>query len=135
MLTRFDRTIDTNGVMDIKARFDVNHYEDISKQLDSDFSELYSRLGVGRMNTETSADDTDCGIEKHNTRITMPDRVIFNGPSTIAFWPDGTKIVVKCSKGDRPNRRTAILWCIVKKYFGTTSSINKKLDYLIENVG
>ena len=27
-------------------------------------------------------------------------RVVFNDPATIVFWKDGTKTVVKCSKGD-----------------------------------
>lgn len=62
-----------------------------------------------------------------------PDRVLFNGPATIAFWPDGTKTVVKCAEGDEDifDRRTAIMWCFMKKMFGTTSHVNKMLDDLI----
>ena len=63
----------------------------------------------------------------------IPDRVIFNGPATITFWPDGTKTVVKCSREDRSkfNRKNALMWCFMKKYFGTTSSLNKMLDDLL----
>ncbi len=59
-------------------------------------------------------------------------RAIFNGPATIVFWNDGTKTVVKCANSEHYNKRVAIMWCIMKKLFGSTSSINKQLDILID---
>lgn len=59
--------------------------------------------------------------------------VIFNGPATIVFWNDGTKTVVKCAEGEHYDKRMAIMWAIMKKNFGSVSSINKNLDKLIDD--
>ena len=60
------------------------------------------------------------------------NRVIFNGPATIVFWNDGTKTVVKCAEEEIYNKRTAIMWAIMKKAYGNSSRVNKALDELIE---
>lgn len=59
-------------------------------------------------------------------------RVIFNGPATIVFWNDGTKTVVKCAEEEIYNKRTAIMWAIMKKAYGNSSRVNKAFDELIE---
>lgn len=58
--------------------------------------------------------------------------VVFNGPATIVFWNDGTKTVVKCADGEIYNKRTAIMWAIMKKAYGNSSKVNKAFDELIE---
>lgn len=58
--------------------------------------------------------------------------VIFNGPATIVFWNDGTKTVVKCAEEEIYNKRTAIMWAIMKKAYGNSSRVNKAFDELIE---
>lgn len=59
-------------------------------------------------------------------------RVIFNGPATIVFWNDGTKTVVKCAEEEIYNKRTAIMWAIMKKAYGNSSRVNKAFDELVE---
>lgn len=44
--------------------------------------------------------------------------VIFNGPATIVFWKDGTKTVVKCTKGDTFSEDSGVALCIAKKMMG-----------------
>ena len=44
--------------------------------------------------------------------------VIFNGPATIVFWRDGTKTVVKCTKGDTFSEDAGVALCIAKKMMG-----------------
>ena len=101
--------------------FSLDMDGDLGKQLETDTDKLLEMfenyLGVKR---------------KENTMMT-PDRVLFSGPATIVFWPDGTKTVVKCAEGDVLffDRKTAIMWCFMKKIFGTTSHVNKMLDELI----
>ena len=101
--------------------FSLDMDGDLGEQLESDTDKLLEMfeayLGVKR---------------KENTMMT-PDRVLFSGPATIVFWPDGTKTVVKCAEGDDVifDRKTAIMWCFMKKMFGTTSHVNKMFDELI----
>lgn len=71
---------------------------------------------------------------KYPTQVNLFNikRVIFNGPATIVFWNDGTKTVVKCAEEEIYNKRTAIMWAIMKKAYGNSSRVNKALDELIE---
>lgn len=62
-------------------------------------------------------------IESNNTRIR---KVIFSGPATIVFWEDGTKTVVKCTKGDQLNYEMGIAMCTLKKIFGDSYGYYKK---------
>lgn len=53
-----------------------------------------------------------------NTEIQAPSRVIFNGPATIAIWPDGTKTIVKCQDNEPFDPEKGIALAMLKKYFG-----------------
>lgn len=44
--------------------------------------------------------------------------VIFNGPATIVQWTDGTKTVVKCSKGENFDPEKGLAMAIAKKALG-----------------
>lgn len=61
------------------------------------------------------------------------ERVIYSGPATIVFWKDGTKTVVKCSKDEAFDPAIAILWCFLKKYFGSTSAAKEWLASVTED--
>lgn len=58
----------------------------------------------------------------------QPKKVIFNGPATIVLWEDGTKTVVKKSDDDEYDWHMAIIWCIMKKIFGSFNKANKYLE-------
>ncbi len=45
-------------------------------------------------------------------------KVIFNNPATIVIWTDGTKTIVKKSKGDRYDREKGLAFCYLKKIYG-----------------
>ena len=47
-----------------------------------------------------------------------PDRIIFNDPATVVFWNDGTKTVVKCTKGDTFSPAAGFALCYMKKTMG-----------------
>ena len=57
-----------------------------------------------------------------------PQRVIFNGRTTIAFWPDGTKTVVKCSPDDEFDPKMGVAMAIVIKMFGSRSQLAKFIE-------
>ena len=52
-------------------------------------------------------------------------RVTFNGDTTIVFFTDGTYAIVKCSAGDKYDRKTAITYAIVKRLFGKLGAYDK----------
>lgn len=45
-------------------------------------------------------------------------KVIFNNPATIVLWKDGTKTVVKATKGDRFNKEKGLAFAMLKKIYG-----------------
>lgn len=57
---------------------------------------------------------------KSTPSTTMPNivDVIYNEPSTIVFWDDGTKTVVKCGKHDKYTGEHGLVMAIVKKLYG-----------------
>ena len=45
-------------------------------------------------------------------------KVYFNKPYTIVIWKDGTKTIVKCSKGCKYDKYTGLATCFLKKFMG-----------------
>ena len=64
--------------------------------------------------------------KKHCVETVYIKEVIYNKPVTIVFWSDGTKTVSKASKGDKYNKETGLIYCIVKKL--STNSIDKLFE-------
>ena len=60
-------------------------------------------------------------------------KVILSGRATIVFWNDGTKTVVKCSKGDEYDPEKGIAMAISKKIFGNKGSYQYKIKKMIKN--
>lgn len=58
----------------------------------------------------------------------MPTKVIYSGPKTIAFWPDGTKTIVTPMAGEKRDDYAAFCACVVKKMFGATHKAKKFLE-------
>ncbi len=67
------------------------------------------------------------GIAMERMLGTPPEKVIFNGPATIAFWPSGDKVVAKCSGNDEYDREKGLMMCLLKKTYGS-----KAVDILEE---
>lgn len=107
--------------LDFSVEFSLDLDGDLGEQLKSGTDQMFEMF------------EAFYGVKRKENTMMTPDRVIFSGPATIAFWPDGTKTVVKCAEGDDVifDRKTAIMWCFMKKMFGTTSHVNKMFDELI----
>ena len=65
-------------------------------------------------------------------KVRAPDRVVFNGPATIAFWPDGTKTIVKCQDNEPFDPEKGVAMAILKKVFGG-GRYNDIIKRLIDN--
>ncbi len=55
----------------------------------------------------------------------IPERIIFNDKTTICFWEDGTKTVVKCASDENFIPEVGVAECIVKKIFGSRAKFLK----------
>jgi hypothetical protein len=53
-------------------------------------------------------------------------KVIFNNPTTIVYWKDGTKTVVKCQEGDTFDQEKGLAMAICKKIMGNKSNFNNQ---------
>ena len=54
--------------------------------------------------------------------------IIFNPPATIVFWNDGTKTVVKCTKGVEFNPYYGFCAAVCKKLYASNSQLNKMIS-------
>lgn len=54
-------------------------------------------------------------------------RVTFNGRTTIVWFVDDTRVVVKCSTGDKYDKKTAIVYAIAKRLLGKVKP-NREVD-------
>lgn len=54
----------------------------------------------------------------------IPKQIIYSGNTTICFWKDGTKTMVRC-EGDDFSEEQGVALCIAKKVFGNRSRFLK----------
>ena len=55
----------------------------------------------------------------------IPEKVIFNPPATICYFPDGTKTVVKCADDEEFVEEVGVMACIIKKLFESRNKFKK----------
>ena len=60
-----------------------------------------------------------------NMKAITVKKIIYNDPATVVFWEDGTKTVVKRSKGEKNNHYTAFCAALAKKIYKNNSKVNK----------
>lgn len=61
-------------------------------------------------------------------------RIHKNGPVTVVIWQDGSKTIVRRSKGTKDDPYTAFCAALAKKMYGSNSQINKMIKlYTKEN--
>lgn len=55
----------------------------------------------------------------------LPTKAFFNGDTTVVFFSDNTKVIVKKSKNDKYSEQTAIAFAMVEKLFTSHSSFER----------
>ena len=85
-----------------------------------------------RPSNRPTTNDWKFSVQLQEATVGQPTRVIFNGPATIAFWPDGTKTIVKCQDGEPFDPEKGIAMAILKKLYGG-GKYNNMLNTLIKN--
>ena len=77
------------------------------------------------MNKETRTFTAEeYGFAWNNTKLKIK-KVIFNNPTTIVFWADGTKTVAKAHGDDKFDKEVGLTVCIAKKALGNRSNFDK----------
>ena len=62
-------------------------------------------------------------------------KVIFNEPTTVVLWQDGTKTLVRCQKGDTYSKETGLAVAIAKKALGNKGNFNEVFKKWIPGYG
>ncbi len=76
---------------------------------------------------------TWAGIDVAKGKELRPDRIIYNGRTTIVYWNDGTKNVSTCSENDVFDKKMGLAACLLKKMFGKKVHKKKLYDRMVEN--
>lgn len=66
--------------------------------------------------------------KKDTIDFVKPERILFSGPYTHVFWPDGSKTSVRLGEGQEHDEYTAFCSAVVKKLFGATHKAKKFLE-------
>ena len=80
--------------------------------------------------TCNSLSDLVKSMEKHGTYVPpsdnfKPTHIIYSNPVTICFFPDGSKVMVRCTKGEKYIPENGVMACIVNKMFGSRTQFMK----------
>lgn len=62
-------------------------------------------------------------------------KVIFNEPTTIVLWADGTKTIVRCQERDTYSKETGLAMAICKKALGNKGNFNEVFKKWIPEYG
>ena len=63
----------------------------------------------------------------------QPEQILKRGRATIFFWKDGSKTVVKRSKGEPDDTYSAFVNALAKKMFGSRTAVKKLVDGVVED--
>ena len=108
----------------------VTNPTDISKMLNDYFlSGLYPPKGQRIIPEHPNCKCSEKKIDPMDAvKWLTPERIIYSGPKTVVFWPDGTKTIVSLMDGDEHDEYGAFCAAIVKKMFGSTHKAKKFLN-------
>jgi hypothetical protein len=57
-----------------------------------------------------------------------PKKIIFNDPTTIVYWWDGTKTIVKCSEGEEFVEEVGFAMAVMKRLYSDRSKFLKFVE-------
>jgi hypothetical protein len=67
--------------------------------------------------------------KQDNLNNLKPNRIIYNGRTTICYFPDETKVTVTCSDNEQQfEKEFGVMACIVKKLYGTRSEFLRVVE-------
>lgn len=82
-------------------------------------------LSLSRWLLKIKNGDADGDTEAHiDPSFYTPRKIIFNDPVSVVFWNDGTKTIVRRTKGEKFNKYTAFTAALAKKIFGNNTRVN-----------
>ena len=63
-------------------------------------------------------------LRQYRTRKPKPTKIINNDPTTIVFWTDGTKTIVRRGSEEQNSRYAAFCAALAKKIYGNNTRVN-----------
>lgn len=61
-----------------------------------------------------------------------PEKITFDGKTTVVRWTDGTKTVVICRDGDEYDKEKGLLYCYIKKLYGNKGDFYEDFGDVVE---
>jgi len=59
--------------------------------------------------------------------LCVPEKIIFNGTTTICIFPDGSKIISRPTERDKFDKEVGVAMCIMKRLYGSRSEFQRKV--------
>jgi len=108
-----------SGTIDCKSTWTTDFNDQIEKEI----------LKAMTENNEFSFNLNAVGKPyNYNFDLLKPERIIYNGRTTICKWKDGTKTVVKATKDDNATHEHGVAMCIMRKLFESRQEFLRLVD-------
>ena len=118
-------TIDTSNLI-YDTVIDTGNSSIQSISIDNKGYVYYKDMSNLESNTACTNVKKENSIKKRKPEKSMEvDRIIFCDPATIVFWKDGTKTVVKCTKGTKFDKYAGFCAAVTKRVYENNSLVNK----------
>jgi len=112
-------------ILEVSAEF----YDELTKKetkMDNERElQNYAKQIINSLNKEVQITFTDSDSQNNFIKYLMstnyeslkPERIIYNGRTTICKWKDGTKTVVKATEDDNPTHEHGVSMAIMRRLF------------------
>jgi hypothetical protein len=88
---------------------------------------MVAKFYVNGVDVSSSVDWSHFSICTMGGKNYKPTSIQYNNPYTICYFEDGTKVVSKCTEGEKFNPEYGVMSCITKYLYGTRSQFMKTI--------
>ena len=67
-------------------------------------------------------------IVPHIDYFFLPEKIIYNGDTTVCIFPDGERVTSRPMEGDRFDKEVGVAMCIVKRMYGSRSEFQRRVE-------
>lgn len=115
-------------------------FDEIDEFMQTIYKELEKEIANSFLENELDEDEIDNDLnlirmieeleEEEQNDYLAYDKIIFNNPTTIVLWADGTRTVVKACKEDKFNKEVGLKTALLQRVFG--KDIDKEINKIVD---
>jgi len=106
----------------------ISNYE-----IESDYSDIYGDKVEMDVLEDYKAGDEDpraitLNVEIRARNAYIPEKIIYNGITTVCIFRDGEKITARPTNEDNFDKEVGVAMCIMKRVYGSRSEFQRQIE-------